>query len=228
MYTASQWFVKKEDIANLLNDHFCTVGEYVQANITGNVSLADFPPTPHPPVFDLQPVGINDICEVINHMKSSQSCSLDGITSNLLKAAKTELSPVLEYLFNLSITRKCFPTSWKLAYVTPLFKSGDTDSCDNYCPISVLPMLGKCLEHLIYNQCIAYMNTNNLLTDCQAGFRERHSTGACLSDFLNEIYEEMDEGGSCGVLFLDLAKAFDTVDHRILEVKLRALGFKAG
>ncbi len=122
---------------------------------------------------------------------------------------------------------KCFPNSWKLASVTPLFKSGDTDSCDNYRPISVLPTLGKCLERLIYNQCIAYMNTNHLLTDCQAGFRERHSTGACLADFLDEIYEEIDGGGSCGVLFLDLAKAFDTVDHRILELKLQALGFKA-
>ena len=58
-------------------------------------------------------------------------------------------------------------------------------------------------------------------------FRDRHSAGACLADFLNEIYEEIDKGGSCGVLFLDLAKAFDTVDHHVLEIKLPALGFKA-
>ncbi len=217
---------KKEDIANLLNDHFCTVGEKVQGGISGNSTLEDFPPPPHPPIFDLRPVCIDDVCEVINGMKSSQSCSIDGITSNIVKAAKTELCPVLTYLFNLSIVKKCFPDCWKLASVTPLFKSGDTNSCDNYRPISVLPTLGKCLERIVYNQCIKYMNVNNLLTDCQAGFRERHSTGACLADFLNEIYEEVDGGGSCGVLFLDLAKAFDTVDHHILEIKLRALGFK--
>ena len=78
-----------------LFSYFCSVGERVQANITGNATLEDFPPTPYPPIFDLQPVTVQNICEVINDMKSAQSCSVDGITSNLLKAAKTELSPIL-------------------------------------------------------------------------------------------------------------------------------------
>ncbi len=100
-------------------------------------------------------------------------------------------------------------------------------SLNNYQPISVLPTLGKVLKRLIYNQCIDYIIGNNLLTVSQAGFREGHSTGACLANFLNEIYEEVDNGGTCGVLFLDLAKAFDTVDHLILVDKLKLLGFKA-
>ncbi len=79
---------RKVDIANLLNDHFCSVGERVQANITGNASLEDFPLPPHPPIFELRPITIEDINEVINLMKLSQSCSLDGITSNLLKRPK--------------------------------------------------------------------------------------------------------------------------------------------
>ncbi len=116
------------------------------------------------------------------------------------------------------------------SYSYPSFKGGNAEQCDNYHPISVLPTLGKVLEHLVYNQCIKYCNDNSILSVSQAGFREGHSTGACLADFLNEIYEEIDRrggGGTCGVLFLDLAKAFNTVDHLILIDKLKLLGFKA-
>ena len=115
----------------------------------------------------------------------------------MLNAAKIELCPVLEYLFNLSICSKTFPDCWKTATVTPLLKGGNAETCDNYRPISVLPMLGKVLERLVYNQCSKYLSSNSLLTVSQAGFREGHSTGACGADFLNEIYEEIDSGGTC-------------------------------
>ena len=73
--------------------------------------MNDYLTTTHPPIFDLEPVVLDDLCKIINKMKSSQSCSIDGITSSLLKAANNEKSPVLDRLFNLSITRSFSPTN---------------------------------------------------------------------------------------------------------------------
>ena len=119
-------------ISEILNEHFCNVGSNVQSRITGNATLDEFPFAAKPPIFDLNPVSLEDIIEAINRLKSSQSCGIDGITSNILESAKLEISPILYYLFNRSINSKTFPECWKLATVTPLFKGGIADNCDNY------------------------------------------------------------------------------------------------
>ncbi len=87
------------------------------------------------------------------------------------------------------------------------------DDATNYRPISVLPILSKVLECLIHNRVYAYVSEYEMLSDCQAGFKKRNSTGTCLVEFFNEIYTNMDEGRLTGVLFLDLCKIVDTVDH---------------
>ena len=116
----------------------------------------------------------------------------------MLKIVKLEIRPILQYIIKCSIKSKTFPGCWKLATVTPVFKSGNTELCDNYHPISVLSTLGKVLDSLVYNQCTKYLNDDSILTVSQDGFREGHSTGACLiANFLIEIYQEVNEGGTC-------------------------------
>ena len=113
-----------------------------------------------------------------------------------------------------------------MAKVTPFFKSGDSSLCTNYHPISILPTLGKLLDSLVHDQLYTYLTSYNILSDRQSGFRKGYSTGTCLVEFLHTIYSEIDEGGACGVLFLDLSKAFDTVDHNVIKLKLKSLGIK--
>ena len=108
------------------------------------------------------------------------------------------------HVFNLSPTHCTFPDIWKSARITPLYKEGPHDNCSNYRPISVLPILSKMLERLVHNQVYHYIDHNNMLNECQAGFRKRNSTGTCLIEFLNEIYNNMDSGRLTDVLFLDL------------------------
>ncbi len=158
-------------------------------------------------------------------LKPSTSCRVDGITARLLKAAGPSIYPIILHICNLSISQSEFPSPWKIGCVTPLHKSGDLISPNNYRPISVIPCLGKLLKRLIHNRTTAYLTRYNLLSLRQSGFRKGYSTGTCLIDFLHHIFTNMDKRCASGKLFLDLQKAFDTVHHGILVDKLCLLGF---
>ena len=198
-----------------------TINENVP-DVDHNSYLPDF----NPPIFDIVETNIDMVEKAIDMLSSTSSSYYDGITSYLLKCSKPCLSGILVHIFNLSIRNKVFPALWKEAKITPLYKIGDHDNPTNYRPISILPTVGKVLERTIHDQLYNYLTINNLLTPRQSGFRKGYSTGTCIIDLLHNIYETVDGGGACGVLFLDLSKAFDTVDHSIVRTKLKAFGIK--
>ena len=131
------------------------------------------------------------------------------------------IAPSLTKIFIRSINTGIFPTEWKLARVTPIFKKGKRDDPNNYRPISVIPTVAKIFEKIAYDQLCDYLNDNNLLTHCQSGFRSLHSTLTTLIEATNSWSVNIDNGLVNGVIFIDLKKVFDTIDHTILIRKLR-------
>jgi retron-type reverse transcriptase len=134
----------------------------------------------------------------------------------MLKIASPHICNSLSFICNLSLYSSEFPADWKRAKVTPIYKSGDHCNLENYRPISVLSVVSKILEKCIHNQLYHYLSSHDILTNCQSGFRAKHSTSTALLDFQDYILNNMDNGLATGVIFLDLKKAFDTVNHNIL------------
>ena len=113
---------------------------------------------------------------------------------------------------------------WKIAKVFPLHKGNSKTNPNNYRPISILSSISKVIKRLVYNQLCSYLTENKLLNKYQSGFRSLHSTATALLDATNQWYFNIDNGLVTSVIFLDLAKAFDTIDHNILLEKLRLCG----
>ena len=126
----------------------------------------------------------------------------------------------LTKLINKVIRSKSFPIEWKTAIVTPIFKKGNRTDQGNYRPVSILPIVSKIAEKAVALQLKQHLEDYSLINRSQHGFRTGHSTATCLLEMTENIYKGIDEGKMTGVASLDLSKAFDTIDHNILLVKL--------
>ena len=116
------------------------------------------------------------------------------------------------------------PDDWKTSRVVPLLKSCNREKMDTSRPISILPVISKIAEKVVYHQLFGYLNANNLLSSCQSGFRKNFSTETAVTFFVDEICRNMDNGLLTGAVFIDLKKAFDTIDHHFLVNKLQRYG----
>ena len=143
----------------------------------------------------------------------------------MLKMIKNEISQPITLIINQSILSGTFPDKLKLAKVIPIHKKGDDTKIDNYRPISILPAISKIFERVLFNQIDEYFSSHNLYNDSQYGFRTKHSTEHATLELVDRISQELDKGNTPLNIFIDLSKAFDTLDHKILLHKLNHYGF---
>ena len=164
----------------------------------------------------MQNVTVSEIHKILSSIDVSKSTGHDGISNKLLKDAVDIISYSLALIFNTSINTGIFPHDFKTAVISPIHKAGCETECSNYRAISVLSSVAKIFEKLITQQLEIYLETNEILVQQQAGFRNKHCTQTSLLSITNQWFINMDRGSLNGVIFLDPKKAFDCVDHTIL------------
>ena len=210
------------EMAEAFNCHFANIGH----DLARDIPSADTDTVPESylistnATFSFKSCSPNEVRLLLEKLDTKKSTGLDNLPSRMLKVAAGVLAPSLAFLFNQSISSGIVPTEWKLARVTPIFKKGKRQDGNNYRPISIIPAVAKVFERVIYDQFFKYVNDNDLLVNCQSGFRSLHSTLTSLLEASNSWSVNIDNGLINGVIFIDLKKAFDTIDHKILLRKL--------
>ena len=206
----------RKDIADHFNKHFTQIGPDLAANLPTSTTNPEDYLKRHSTTFQLSEIKSSRVLKLLLKLDVSKATGLDQISNTILKLAGPVICNQLTDLFNLSVKSGVFPNDWKLAKVSPIHKTGERNDANNYRPISVLPTIARLFEKLIYEQLYDYLCKNAILDSRQSGFRSLHSTVTALLDITNQWCFNIDRGMISGVVFLDLKKAFDTVDHSLI------------
>ena len=211
-------------MSSIFNKFFATIGIKLAEKFTTRNTLTTNGVNQASSIFAFKAISCESVIKMINELKPNKAVGLDKVSSRLLKDAADIIASSLTSLFKIFINIGCFPSTWKLAKISPLFKKGSKQDPSNYRPISVLPTISKLLEKTVHMQLYSYLCDNNLLSQKQSGFRLNSSAVTASAMFTDKILSAMDKGELTGAVFIDLTKAFDTVNHSILLSKLCSLG----
>ena len=216
----------KKTIAEEFNSYFINVGPKLATKIPpSNTNFESYLPNITTSFLE-KPLKEKEFKDAFFALKTNKSPGNDNLHVNVIRKLYHELKIPLINIFSLSLKKGIFPEKMKIAKVSPIFKKGDKLILSNYRPISVLPCFSKILERIMYNRLYAYLAENNILFNKQFGFRAGHSTEHALLELIDQISDSFNDKLYFLGIFIDLSKAFDTVDHKILLKRLQHYGIK--
>lgn len=225
--------VTPSDSIHDCNQYYASVGENLAKEILTKTnqsesSLASDTNSQNslPHSFFIYPTDEREVSDYISQLKNDSAPGSDGLKPSLIKEISSLIIKPLTHICNLSLSQGVFPQIWKTASLTLIHKSGDKTTPCNFRPISLLSILSKILEKTVHRRLCKYLETNDLLSPCQFGFRRGKSTEDAIAKLLETVTGNLDKGRCCVGVFLDLAKAFDTVSVPILLKKLENLGVR--
>lgn len=165
------------------------------------------------------PVSMSALADLIMDLPN-KSCTEEGINANVLKVAFPAIKFELLNVVNLSLASGTFPDNWKLSTIIPIPKVINTKMASEFRPLNMLPVYEKVMEMIVHKELYNYLSVNNLLCDQQSGFRRNHSCESAVQCVVTEWKDVIDKGNLVVAVFLDLKRAFETIDRNILLSKL--------
>ena len=206
----------QKTIANSFNEYFVNVGPKLACEIPQSQRSFEMYLKESDSLFEEVTLSDEEIKTAFFSLKGGKSPGFDEINYGIVKQNFNSLLVPLKHIFDVSLKSGTFPEKMKIARVTPVFKPGDTSLMTNYRPICVLPCFSKMLERIMCNRLYKYLTENNLLYCKQFGFQKGHSLEHAILQLVEQINQSFERNEFTLGVFIDLSKAFDTVDHQIL------------
>ena len=175
--------------------------------------------------FAMSPICPYEVITVIDDLKDNGN-KVNTIATTALVESKHILVPIICHLINLFVQQGYFPENLKVGCITPIFKNGDRKKINNYRPVCSLSPLSKIIEKVINNRMVNFLDDNNIFSKTQFGFRKNMGTEAALLNYIDHLQSKLNNSEHAISIFLDLSKAFDVIDHKILGTKLYHYGFR--
>lgn len=168
-------------------------------------------------------LSMSDLRKILKQMPNKNS-NVDGITTKILKTAFEAIGNIMLHIINTSLQEGEVPINWKISTIIPIEKKENTILCSEFRPINMLPPYEKLLELTVKDQLLEYLEVNEVLTIHQAGFRKSNSCETALQSVIVKWKNAIGNKQYVGAVFLDLRRAFETVDKKLLLLKLKRMG----
>ena len=217
-----QTIVDKKEIGGHLMENFKGVPIELRSKLATPQAVYDV--TINERSIFLRPTDISEVINIINSLETKDN--LGPIPLRVIKLSLFEMAEIICLIFNAMIIEGTYPDKLKLARLVPIFKGGSRKDVKNYRPISILPILDKIFEKLLYNRLVYFFEYCNIISENQFGFRKNKNTEQAVLKLFDNISPTFYKGGYSLCIMADLTRAFDTVDTTVLMNKLYAYGIR--
>ena len=217
----------QKQVSDKFNNYFTTIADNLVSKLGNtNNKYQDYLKNPNEHSFFLNEIEPDEVLTILTSINPNKSADFVGISPRFVKLSAFSMYENLTHIFNISFRSGMFPDKMKVAKVIPIHKTGSKMELSNYRPISLLPIFSKIFEKLMHSRIYQFLQDKNILFKNQYGFQKKKSTEHAIFDIHSKIVDAYENKEIPCCIFLDFAKAFDTVNHRIMLNELSYYGIR--